>query len=318
MPKVSVCIPAYNQVKYLKRTIDSILNQTFSDYEIIITDDSSTDIVFNLVQEYQMPEKIKYHKNLPTLGSPENWNESIRKASGEYIKIVHHDDWLNSNESLAKYVKLLDDNLDADLGFSATRVVKQDGTEYTHQLSDGQLEIVKLNPLVLFRDNFIGAPSAVIFRKNTNILFDPKIKWLVDKEYYIRQLENNKNIVYDPELLIVTFLAEGRVTDECCNNKEIEIFEFFYVLQKIYKKKIKYSKDALSQSIVTVMNICNKYRITNTNEIRQCGYKGKIPYPIKKSLSNYFYLIKKAERVIQICNQNLRRMIGLLTIHIFK
>ena len=87
MIKVSICIPSYNQVKYLRRTIDSVLSQTYSDYEIIITDDSSTDIVFNLVREYESTGKIQYFKNKTPYGSPENWNEAIRLSKGEFVKI---------------------------------------------------------------------------------------------------------------------------------------------------------------------------------------------------------------------------------------
>ena len=50
-PKVSICIPTYNQVIYLKRTIDSVFEQTYTDYEIIITDDSPTDVVFDVVKQ---------------------------------------------------------------------------------------------------------------------------------------------------------------------------------------------------------------------------------------------------------------------------
>ena len=80
IPKVSICIPAYDQVDYLKKNIDSVLVQTYTKYEIIVTDDSPSDIVKDLIQQYQRPDIIKYYKNDTALGTPENWNEGIRRA----------------------------------------------------------------------------------------------------------------------------------------------------------------------------------------------------------------------------------------------
>ena len=67
MPKVSICIPAYNQVAYLQRTIDSVLAQTFTDYEIIITDDSDNKLVKDFVEQYNLPGVIHYYKNVVNL-----------------------------------------------------------------------------------------------------------------------------------------------------------------------------------------------------------------------------------------------------------
>ena len=90
-PKVSVIIPTYNNVESLKRTLNSVLVQDFEDYEVIITDDSDNESLQKFLLNYPLP-KIKYFKNSKKLGSPENWNEGLRIACGEYIKIMHHDD----------------------------------------------------------------------------------------------------------------------------------------------------------------------------------------------------------------------------------
>jgi glycosyltransferase involved in cell wall biosynthesis len=152
MVKVSICIPAYNQVEYLKRTIDSVLNQSYSDYEIIITDDSPSDIVFDLVQQYQSEARLQYFKNRVSLGSPENWNESIRKSSGEYIKIMHHDDYFSNENSLSEFVKMLDDNPDSNFAFSATVVVNKT-KKRIHCPANNQIENLYKDPNILFFGN---------------------------------------------------------------------------------------------------------------------------------------------------------------------
>ena len=99
--KVSICIPSYKCANLLKKCLDSISIQTFTDYEIVISDDTSDDEIRELVYSYSnLP--ILYTKNIKPLGSPKNWNKAIKSATGEYIKIMHRDDWFTCSQSLAK------------------------------------------------------------------------------------------------------------------------------------------------------------------------------------------------------------------------
>src|ERR1035437_5752376 len=104
-PIISICVPAYKQTEFLKKNLDSIVIQTFTDYEVIITDDTADDSVEKLVNEYRNKFGIKlhYYKNVPALGSPKNWNAGITHASGTWIKIMHHDDWFADKDSLQKF-----------------------------------------------------------------------------------------------------------------------------------------------------------------------------------------------------------------------
>ncbi len=117
---VSICIPAYNQTVYLRKVLNSIIEQDFNDYEIIITDDTPDDSIKKLIDEFDFQGRLKYFKNHSALGTPENWNEAIRKAGGEYIKIMHHDDFFTYNHSLAEFVKMLDENPECDFAFSSS------------------------------------------------------------------------------------------------------------------------------------------------------------------------------------------------------
>jgi len=101
-PLISICIPAYKRVAYLQRLLESIAAQTFSGFEIILTDDSPDDSVANLIKNYSSLN-IKYFKNEAALGTPANWNCGIAKASGEWIKLMHDDDWFASPHSLQQF-----------------------------------------------------------------------------------------------------------------------------------------------------------------------------------------------------------------------
>ena len=94
-PKISIIIPVYNVEKYLKKCIESILNQTFTNYEIILIDDGSTDNSKNICDEFSYKDsRIKViHKN--NTGAADSRNIGISLASGEYIGFVDSDDYID-------------------------------------------------------------------------------------------------------------------------------------------------------------------------------------------------------------------------------
>ena len=95
-PKISVLIPLYNRKHYIEDCIDSVLNQTFKDFEIIIRDDVSNDGVFDFVKERYAAEisagKIKIFRNEKNLGEVFNVSRLLRDATGKYLTILHNDD----------------------------------------------------------------------------------------------------------------------------------------------------------------------------------------------------------------------------------
>ena len=232
--KVSICIPAYNQTVYLRKTLNSILEQDFRDYEIVITDDTPNNSIKELIDEFDFQGRLKYFKNPTTLGTPENWNESIRKAEGEYIKILHHDDFLTYNYSLREFVRMLDENPDTDFAFSSSLNIDKDFRLINqHSPTGKQLDLIKRSPDYLFFSAIVGAPSATIFRTNKAIFFDKSIKWLVDLDFYIRLLKCNRRFIYNKKPLISTVDNPFRVTHECVNDQNILISEMILVLKKI-------------------------------------------------------------------------------------
>ena len=90
-PLVSVCIPAYNNAEYIKDTIDSILNQTYQNIELVIVDDNSKDNTYELIQEIG-DERIKLYHNDKNLGMSGNWNRCLSLCTGKYAKLVCADD----------------------------------------------------------------------------------------------------------------------------------------------------------------------------------------------------------------------------------
>jgi glycosyltransferase involved in cell wall biosynthesis len=235
-PKVSICIPAYKQVLYLRKTLDSIGQQNFTDFEIILSDDSPDDTVEKLIKGYNFGEKLKYSRNSPPLGTPENWNEAIRKSSGEYIKIMHHDDWLDREDSLKLFVQMLDENKNADMAFCATKILNVKTNEFSfNSPARKKIEVIERNPSELFFGNCIGAPSATIFRRSVNLFFDKKLKYVVDIDFYIHiLLQNNKLIYSDVPLIVNVSKWEEQVTHYSLD-KETQLGEYAVLYNKLGK-----------------------------------------------------------------------------------
>jgi glycosyltransferase involved in cell wall biosynthesis len=289
MPKVSICIPAYKQTEFLAKTLDSIKIQNFKDFEIIITDDSPDDSVEQLINSYNFEGKLRYIKNKIPKGSPANWNEAIKRASGEYIKIMHHDDWFTDANSLSKFVQLLDNKPDADFAFSGSMVLAQKKNIY-RRINHSDLTQLKMDPFILLWSNIIGVPSATIHRKSLLCHYDEDIKWLVDLDFYIQSIKDNPNIAYCQEPLInVHAHGSYQVTNECLNNRDIEIPEYIYVYRKYIEK---YNFQINKEHLNFLVYLFSRYKITTLERLEALSLKCDIP----ESIRNLF-------------NSNLRRKI---------
>jgi glycosyltransferase involved in cell wall biosynthesis len=130
MPRVSVAIPVYNGENYLAQAIDSILVQTFTDFELIISDNASTDHTEEISREFMRKDaRIRYFRNAQNLGAAPNFNRCIYLAVGKYFKWAAHDD-----VCLPNYLKLCVDLLDSDdsivLCHTASRFIDARGAEF--------------------------------------------------------------------------------------------------------------------------------------------------------------------------------------------
>ncbi len=246
MSKVSICIPAYNNGPGVKRLLESIKKQTYKDYEVILTDDSTTDDVRKAVDESGVVDN--YTKNETRDGSTVNWNKAIDKASGDYIKIMHHDDWFTDSDSLAKMVRLLDENPEAILAFSGTMQVGTENT-YSRHIKKEDAELIRRDWRNLYLGNTIGAPSSVIHRR-TDKRYDTNLKWLVDSEFYLQLLDGNKPFVYTEEPLISIGIGDEQITNSCISDSEVNIREYKYVYAKHSLMGIETYKDKLESIFI--------------------------------------------------------------------
>src|ERR1700731_3760794 len=169
-PKVSVCIDSFNYSQFLPEAIDSVLEQSFEDFELIIVDDHSTDGSIEIAQNYaQNDRRIKMDVAPVHRGRVKNRNACLSLARGEYVKWVHADDFLCSREALARMVATLDANLAVSLVASARRIVNERSDPIDIWSCFEQERPIAGTTVIrrcLFEQrNLIGGPSAVMFRR---------------------------------------------------------------------------------------------------------------------------------------------------------
>jgi glycosyltransferase involved in cell wall biosynthesis len=275
LPRVSICIPTYCQIEFLRETLISIQVQNFDDYEVIVSDDSPDDAVAELVASFNFNGKLRYYHNPVSLGSPENWNQAVRLAKGDYIKLLHHDDKFVHSAALSTFVHLLDEHPEANFAFGASGVNNVvNGKSRIHRPTEDQLSRLLTLPEELFFGNVIGAPSSVIYRNGLNLEYDKRMKWLVDIDFYIQLLQQNRHFIYSPEVLVATTSgASHQITDYCSNNIEIEFYEYLLLY-----KKVENNLKGDSRVNRVWFGLFEKYRIYSQKNLEQLSVKSLL-YP---------------------------------------
>lgn len=127
MPKVSVIIPSFNHEKFIAEAINSLLNQTFQDFEIIITDDASTDNTVDEIKKIN-DSRIKLFINQSNQGAVATTNNCIRYATGQYIAVLNSDDiW--KNNKLEEQIKFIESNPNYSAIFSQAYIIDENNNE---------------------------------------------------------------------------------------------------------------------------------------------------------------------------------------------
>jgi glycosyltransferase involved in cell wall biosynthesis len=124
-PSVSIGIPVYNGENYLSKALDSLLNQTFTDFELIISDNASSDRTQEICLEYAANDaRIRYYRNNSNLGAADNYNRVFELSSGKYFKWAAHDD-VCAPDYLEKCVEVLENNPDVVLAYPKAYLINE-------------------------------------------------------------------------------------------------------------------------------------------------------------------------------------------------
>jgi|GEM_PF-2492483 len=205
---VSILIPTYQGEQFLEATLNSALNQTYPNIEIIVSDDGSKDKTVEIARKFcdQSQNEFKIYTN-KKLGMVENWNFCISVAKGKYIKFLFQDDLLKS-DCIEEMVKLAEKDEEIGLVFSPRSIFLSNGADSLQSCLDiykdcldlhqawSNLESIQSGQTLLADPNFleyplnkIGEPTTVLIRKSVLEKlggFDPKLKQIVDLDMWMR------------------------------------------------------------------------------------------------------------------------------------
>lgn len=213
-PQVSVCIPTYRGAATLGAAIESVLAQSFADFELIVVDDGSPDDTAGVVARYSDP-RVSYYRNPSNLGPEGNWNRCLELATGVYFKLLPHDDLLHP-ECLRQQIDVLDSDRSEEIAlvFSAREVLDEAGRIVARRgyPSPGSCRLAarEVQRQCMRRGtNLVGEPGAVLFRKAlaaTVGAFDARDPYVIDLDYWLRLLR------YGDAYYLADHLASFRVS----------------------------------------------------------------------------------------------------------
>ncbi len=205
-PKVSICMPNYNFARYLPDAIESVLKQSYTDFEFIIVDNCSTDDSAKIVRRYAGKDaRIRLTTNDRNVGPVNNLNLCLQKVRAEYVKFLFSDDMLATDNALERMVSVLDDHQQVALVASARNVIDscsnviQKWSQYKGMIGYPGCKIIQ--DCLIEQKNKIGEPTAVLFRKrHAERGFDVRYRQAVDLEMWFHILEQGDFAYIDEPL----------------------------------------------------------------------------------------------------------------------
>lgn len=195
--KISICIPQYNRIEYLIKSLDELQNQSYSDFEVVISDDCSQDDTILLIQEYVKSSKypITYFRFGQNQGYDRNLRKSIELAIGDYCFVLGNDDTLSNSQVLYDLKDFLDKNNFPDIGFCNYHEYSNDKIVTRRALES---RIIGKGPDIGLKNySCFSFVAGLIFKKST---FDQFNTDIFDKSIYA-QIALSLNMICNGAIL---------------------------------------------------------------------------------------------------------------------
>lgn len=189
MPKISVCLTTYNGAAYVAETIEKALAQDYDDFELLISDNGSTDKTVEICHSFTSP-RIRFFSFTDGRGQAANTNFCVSQARGEFVALLCHDDY-HEQSFLSRMAAALDSNRDVGLVYCAAKIISPEGTAMgvnrtnSHDFTESGKALIRR----LLLDGCVVNPSGNLFRRSLWDSvggFSDKIVWGVDRHLWIR------------------------------------------------------------------------------------------------------------------------------------
>ncbi len=271
---VSIIVPCYNHERFIKDCLQSLINQTYEDIELLINDDCSVDHSWKILCEMEETLKKRFvnvylHRNTRNKGVVNSCNHLLKRAQGTYIKVLASDDLLQPNY-IGRVVKFMDDYKQYDAVVTNGKLIPED-QRYPVYNEEGQILYpsepnLKNDGLIerIYKDNYIAAPATMVRRSVYDQIgpFDSKLV-IEDWEYWLRMLHHDMRFGFLDENL-------------CCYRQNSQSATAVVKVKGLEKRRIRILRSEL--------RIIDKYRQDVEREI----YKAKRE---KCVLSQYYIAV---------------------------
>lgn len=239
---VSIIIASYNHEKYIKEAVDSVLNQTYKNIELIVEDDCSTDGTLKILKSIK-DDRLKVIDGKKNKGAVKTFNHLLSMCHGEYIGILGSDDvWYE--DKIEKQVKCLEEKK-VDAVFSMMDVIDQDGNIYENDgyfnknvFRNGNMSSGKRMRLFYEIGNHLCHPSSLITKKAIDKIgfYNPTYRQLHDFEYWVRLVNEFDIFVMDEKLLGYRRFREGNLSSSRSLVNSIRLMnEYYNIMENMFK-----------------------------------------------------------------------------------
>lgn len=259
--KVSVILPVFNEAKYIKATLDSIINQNLNGYEVIVIDDGSTDDTLNIVEKtfegLSLPHHIIHQENS---GVSSARNKGISLARGEYIVFVDGDDYILTNHLSQLYNEGYD--------FTLTQMVKKekDNLSNIHYYEFEEIDaedFIKLELEMKIPFNFVQLSYKTDIIKKHNLKFREDVTYGEDTDFAIRALSYGSSIRISNEITYYYIQHQ----DSLISTSKLKRFDYVPVLE----------------------DLALFFKSQNRSDLAELIYTSRIPKAIFGNMNYFFY-----------------------------
>lgn len=258
MPRISIIVPVYNVEKYLNKCIESILSQSFTDFELLLIDDGSTDSSGKICDEYaaKYDHIVVIHKENGGVSSARNLGLSL--AQGEYVGFIDSDDYVDS-----EMYKTLFENIEhykADISICGFKVIDEDINKVERVQDSGKLTVLDQKGLVACETDM---PWSIrldtinkLFRKKAidGLRFDETLKCAEDTLFLHQAIMKMKKGVFIEKPFYINIRHAGSAMRGRLN--PIHYYESYYIDERIYQDIKKNYSDLEWRSYLVLLNNC--------------------------------------------------------------
>lgn len=299
MKKISIIIPVYNSEKYLEECLDSILNQNYTNIEVVLVNDGSVDSSETICKKYAKKDKRIKLINKENGGVSSARNRGIIECTGDYIMFIDSDDMLHQ-KALENISNNICENDTIVFGYTRKYKHKEEINicNYNLKIEDIEEKIISDDCIGGYLWNKVFSSNII---KNNKIIFNENIHFCEDLVFVLEYIKFTKKIKYISKSLYLYRMRKGNTTDNLISQKTISILKAYDYLQKEtnnvnIKNKIRY------YYLIMYFQLCPFLLIDDVNEeilksekeiISYRSFNEKIKYLMVRKIPRLYVKIKK-------------------------